>query len=65
MQSSLSHHQSHWIQIHGGLPRTEDDMASFGDGPNVTAGWILTGWIPILGGVWVGRRFTPSENKKT
>lgn len=55
LQASLMAHQNHWITEHGGLPMTEEGMMEFGDAPNVTVGWIVTGWISLAVGGFVSR----------
>jgi hypothetical protein len=47
------------MAVHGGPPKTEEGLLAFGDAPNITAAWILTGWFSFaIGGVvvWVIRR---------
>ena len=59
LAGSLAGHYFHecaWVASHPAGVVTEDDMIALGDYPNVLAGWILLGWIPVLMGLVITRR---------
>ena len=45
-----------WYRQHPAGMVTEEDMMALGDYPNVFAGWVLTGWIPVLIGLVLSGR---------
>jgi hypothetical protein len=46
---------SDFLAAHRGKEMTEEEFFSVPDGPNVFAGWILLGWLPVLVGFLVTR----------
>ena len=49
MFTSQGFHERDWWATHdhsAGL--TEDDLLELGDYPNVFAGWVIAGWVPVL-----------------
>jgi hypothetical protein len=51
-----SFHEAGWLATHPDGIQTEEDMMAHGDYPNVFAGWIMLGWIPVLAGLILSRR---------
>lgn len=49
-------HEAGWWMRHPEGIRTEEDMLALGDYPNVFAGWIMLGWIPVLVGLLLSKR---------
>jgi hypothetical protein len=49
-------HEAAWFAAHPGGICTEEDMMALGDYPNVFAGWVLLGWVPILVGLALAKR---------
>lgn len=41
---------------------SEDFIMSIPDGPNLSAGWIITGWIPLLLAYIVVKKLRPSTS---
>jgi len=46
---------SEFLATHRGVRMTEEEFSSVPDGPNVFAGWILLGWLPVVIGFLVTR----------
>ncbi|WP_341406898.1 hypothetical protein [Luteolibacter soli] len=44
---------SEFLAKHRGEQMTEEEFFSVPDGPNVFAGWILLGWLPVVIGFLV------------
>lgn len=53
--SFLGHyfHERAWMADHPLGAVTEEDMLALGDYPNVAAGWLLLGWIPVMLGFFL------------
>jgi hypothetical protein len=52
-----SFHEAGWMASHPDGIRTEEDMMAIGDYPNVFAGWIILGWLPVLVGLVLSKRY--------
>jgi uncharacterized membrane protein len=61
--TGLRFHQSIWFAEHPKGIVTEDDMVALGDYPNVFAGWILVGWLPIAAGLFLSNRLIRNQQK--
>ena len=48
-------HQFEWRKNNPQGIQNEDDMEALGDYPNVSAGWVLVGWIPLTLGMLIGQ----------
>ena len=44
-------HEAAWLADHPAGAATEMDILSLGDYPNVFAGWVILGWVPVLIGL--------------
>jgi hypothetical protein len=51
-----SFHEAAWQAANPQGVVTEDDMLALGDYPNVFAGWVLLGWLPIVVGLLLSAR---------
>lgn len=53
--SLLGHyfHERAWMVDHPHGAVTEEDILALGDYPNVLAGWLLLGWIPVMLGFFL------------
>jgi len=49
-------HEAGWLAAHPEGIVTEEDMMALGDYPNVFAGWVLLGWVPVLIGLVLAKR---------
>ncbi|MBG7606608.1 MAG: hypothetical protein IZT59_01040 [Verrucomicrobia bacterium] len=52
-----SFHEAGWMASHPDGIRTEEDMMAIGDYPNVFTGWIILGWLPVLVGLVLSKRY--------
>jgi hypothetical protein len=49
-------HEVEWRKNNPQGIQNEDDIEALGDYPNVSAGWVLVGWIPLSLGLLIGQR---------
>jgi hypothetical protein len=56
--TSVGHafHEAGWLAAHPEGIVTEEDMMALGDYPNVFAGWVLLGWVPVVFGLVLSKR---------
>jgi len=46
---------SEFLATHRGKEMTEEEFFSVPDGPNIFAGWVVLGWLPVVIGFLVTR----------
>ena len=49
-------HEIEWRKNNPQGVQNEDDMVALGDYPNVSAGWVLVGWIPLTLGILMAKQ---------
>jgi hypothetical protein len=56
-------HMSAWFSTNPNGIVTEEDMIALGDYPNVFAGWLLLGWIPVVIGLVLSARINQNQKE--